>query len=114
MKEIKSKFKELIDSGFIGEEQHPDGYPGLFPFPRKIGKIQIYIDFRNLNVACPKDEFSLPVSDLMIDTTCIFERISFMDRFSRYNQIKMYPEDEKHTSFKMPLGLIATLLCPLG
>jgi len=35
----------------------------------------------------------------MIDNTCGFERISFMDGFSRYNQIKMYLEDERHTSF---------------
>ena len=27
---------------------------------------------------------------------CGFERISFMDGFSGYNQIKMYPEDEKY------------------
>ena len=26
--------------------------------------------------------------------------MSFMDGFSGYNQIKMYPDDEKHTSFK--------------
>jgi len=43
----------------------------------------------------------------MIDNTYNFERISFMDEFSGYNQIMMYPEDEKHTSFRIPLGCIA-------
>lgn len=38
----------------------------------------------------------------MIDNTCEFERMSFMDDFSEYNQIKMFPEDEKHTSFRTP------------
>jgi len=28
-----------------------------------------------------------------------------MDGFSGYNQIKMYPKDEKHTSFQTPLGV---------
>jgi len=28
----------------------------------------------------------------MIDNTCEFERMSFMDGFSGYNQIKMYPD----------------------
>ena len=41
----------------------------------------------------------------MIDNTCGFERMSFMDGLSRYNQIKMYPNDEKHTSFRTPLGV---------
>jgi len=28
-----------------------------------------------------------------------------MDGFSGYNQIKMYHDDEKHTSFRTPLGV---------
>ena len=41
----------------------------------------------------------------MIDNICDFERISFMDGFSEYNQIKMYSDDENHTSFQTPLGV---------
>jgi len=32
----------------------------------------------------------------MIDNTCGFEQMSFMDGFSGYNQIKIYSDDEKH------------------
>jgi len=46
----------------------------------------------------------------MIDNTCDFERMSFMDDFSGYNQIKMYPEDKKHTSFWAPLGLFCYIV----
>jgi len=35
-----------------------------------------------------------------------------MEGFSGYNQIKMYPDDEEHTSFRTPLGCIAILWCP--
>ena len=59
----------------------------------------------DLNTACPKDEFLLPITNVMIDNTCDFERISFMDGFSRYNQIKIYPDDEKHMSFCTPFGI---------
>ena len=31
--------------------------------------------------------------------------MSFMDGFLGYNQVKMYPNDEKHTSFRTPLGV---------
>ena len=55
---------------------------------KKNGKILICIDYRDLNVAYPKDEFSLPIMDVMIDNTCDFERMSFMDSFSGYNQIR--------------------------
>jgi len=37
-----------------------------------------------------------------------------MDGFSRYNQIKMYPEDEKHTSFRTPLGVFYYMVMLFG
>ena len=45
------------------------------------------------------------ITDVMIDNIYDFERMSFMDGFSGYNQIKMYPEDERHTSLWTPLGV---------
>ena len=36
----------------------------------------------------------------------------FMDGFSGYNQIKMYPDDEKHTSFRTPLGVYCYTVMP--
>lgn len=36
----------------------------------------------------------------MINNTCNFEKMSFMDGISGYNHIKMCLEDEKYTSFR--------------
>ena len=69
MEAIKAEVKKLIDSGFIREEQHPDWVANIVPVAKKNGKIQFCIDFRNLNETCPKDEFSLPITDVMIDNT---------------------------------------------
>jgi len=60
---------------------------------KKNKKIIVCIDFRYLNAACPKDEFSLPITDVMIDNKYGFERMSFMDGFSGHNQIKMHLDD---------------------
>src|SRR4051812_49926100 len=114
MEAIETEVKKLIDSGFIREEQHPDWVANIVPVAKKNGKIRICIDFRSLNDACPKDEFPLPITDVMIDNTCSFELISFMDGFSGYNQIKMYPADEKHTSFRTPLGVYCYTVMPFG
>jgi len=35
-----------------------------------------------------------------------------MDRFSGYNQIKMYSDDEKHTSFRTSLGVYCYTVMP--
>lgn len=48
------------------------------------------MDFRDLHNAWPKNEFPLPIMDVMINNTCGFERMSFKDDFSWYNQIKTY------------------------
>ena len=37
-----------------------------------------------------------------------------MDGFSGYNPIKMYPDDEKHTSFRTPLGMYCYTVMPFG
>jgi len=112
MEAIEAKVHKLI--GFIWEEQHSDWVANIVPFLKKNGKIRICIDYRDLNTACPKDEFPLPITDIMIDNTCGFERMSFMDGFLGYNQIKMYPEDEKHTSFRTPLGVYYYTVMPFG
>ena len=73
MEAIQSEVKKLIDSGFIREEQHPDWVANIVPVAKKNGKIRICIDFRDLNESCPKDEFPLLITDVMIDNTCWFE-----------------------------------------
>jgi len=111
---IEAEVQKLIECGFVWEEQHSDWVGNIVPIPKKNGKICVCIDFRDLNIACPKDEFLLPITDVMIDNMCGFERMSFMDGFSGYNQIKMYPDDEKHTSFRTPLGMFCYTVMSFG
>jgi len=111
MEAIKTEVHKLIEYGFIREEQHPNW---IILVLQKNGKIRIWIDFCDLNTAYPKDKFPLPITDIMIDNTCGFERMSFLDGFSGYNQIKMHPEDEKHTSFRTPLGVYCYTIMPFG
>jgi len=98
----------LIECDFIREELYPDWVANIVPILKKNRKIRVYIDFHDLNTACPKDEFPLPITDVMSDIICGFERMSFMDGFSGYNQIKMQPDDEKHTSLRTPLWYTVT------
>ena len=56
-------------------------------------------DFRDLNLACPKDDFLVPNIDMIVDMTAGYEMYSLMDGFSGYNQIKIAPEDQEKTDF---------------
>jgi len=108
MEAIETEIHKLIECGFIWEEQHPEWIANLVHILKKNRKIKVCINFRDLNATCPKNEFPLLIIDVMIDNTCGFERMSFMHGFSGYNQIRMHPGDEKHTSFITPLGYTVT------
>ena len=72
------------------------------------------VDFRDLNKASPKDDFPLPHIDVLVDNTADHARLSFMDGFSGYNQIKMAPEDMEKTSFITPWGTYYYKVMPFG
>jgi len=114
MEAIEGEVHKLIVCSFIREEQHSDWVANIVPVLKKNEKIRICIDYRDLNTTYSKDKFPLPITDVMIDNTCGFEQMSFMDRFSGYNQLKMYPNDEKHTSFRTPLGVYCYTVMSFG
>ena len=66
------------------------------------GAIWVCTDFRDLNWACPKDNFPTPFIDQILDECPGSEVYSFMDDFSGYNQIPIKPEDQHKTSFICP------------
>ena len=57
------------------------------------------VDFRDLNKACPKEDFLLPHIDILVDSTSSNALMSFMDGFSRYNQIKMASKNMTKSTF---------------
>ena len=69
------------------------------PVSKKDGKVQIHLDYRDLNIVSPKDNFSLPHIDTLVDNTAKHSLYSLMDGFLGYNQIRMAPEDMEKTIF---------------
>ncbi|KAM1124922.1 hypothetical protein ACFX2B_039780 [Malus domestica] len=80
--QIKAEIDKLIDVGFIRGVQYYTWLASIVPVKKKNGQISVCIDFRDLNDACPKDEFPLPITELLVDATTGFEALSFMDGFS--------------------------------
>ena len=66
------------------------------------GKWRVCIDYMDLNDACPKDSFPLPRIDQIVDALAGYGMLSFLDAFSGYHQIPMYPPDAEKTSFITP------------
>ena len=72
------------------------------------------IDFKKLNKACPKDSYPLLRIDQLVDATSQHVLLTFMDSFSRYNQIRMAPKDEEKTTFITNRGLYCYRVMPFG
>uniref|UniRef100_A0A2N9EGQ7 RNase H type-1 domain-containing protein n=1 Tax=Fagus sylvatica TaxID=28930 RepID=A0A2N9EGQ7_FAGSY len=112
--QITQEVKKLLSAGFIKPIQHPRWLSNIVSVKKKNGQIRCCVDFRNLNKACPKDEFSLPNMDLLIDSAAGHAMFSFMDGFSGYNQIFMSPKDAEKTAFRTPIGNFYYIVMPFG
>lgn len=62
-------------------------------------KWRMCVDYINLHKACPKDAYTLPSIDKLVDTTCGFRLLSFLDEYIGYNQIKMSLLNQEKTTF---------------
>ena len=72
------------------------------------------MDFTDLNKACPKDCYPLPRIDLLVDATAGHTLLSFMDAYSGYNQIRMFPGDKGKTSFITDGGMYYYRVMPFS
>ena len=73
--------------------------------PEKDGKIRVCVDFRDLNKACPRDDFPFPHIDVSVDNTTDSALMSFMDGFLGYIQIKMALKDMTKITFTTEWGI---------
>ena len=94
--------------------EYPKWLANVVPVPKKNGKVRVCVDFRDLNKANPKDDFPLPHIDMLVDGTEGHSMLSFMDGFSRYNQIMMALEDMEKTSFIIEWGTYYYRVVPFG
>jgi hypothetical protein len=74
------------------------------------------VDFRDLNRATQKDEYPMPVAEMLINATAGNKILSFMDGNAGYNQIFMAPEDIHKTAFRVPgvVGLFEYVVMTFG
>ena len=112
--QIEAEVNKLKQAGFIREVQFPKWIANIVPVKKKNGQIRVCVDFRDLNKACPKDDFPLPNTELMVDATIGHEVLSFMDGLSGYNLIRMASEDEELTAFRTPKGIYRYKVMPFG
>ena len=82
--------------------------------PKKDGKVRVYVDYRDLNKASPKNNFPLPNIHILIDNCAKHETQSFVDCFAGYHQLEMHKDDAEKTAFITPWGVYNYKVMPFG
>lgn len=90
---------KLLATGFIQEEYYPNGLNNIVLVKKASRKWRMYVDFTNMNSACPKDSFPLSRIDQLIYSTARHKLPTFMDAYLGYNQIKTSEEDQENATF---------------
>ena len=62
------------------------------------------MDFSNLNKACPKEKFPLPIIGPFVDLATIRSMFPYMDGYNGYNQIRIAVKDVDKTEFRTLIG----------
>ena len=94
--------KRLFDAKIIVTLMFSKCIANLVPVRKNNGEIRLCVDFRNLNKFSLKNNYPLPKMDQILQRVVGSERISTMDGFSGYNQVKVFPEDQEKTAFTTP------------
>ncbi|KAI4325842.1 hypothetical protein MLD38_031206 [Melastoma candidum] len=111
---VFEEVKKLFRAGYIRTSRYTEWISSIVPVLKKNSKIRVCINFRDLNQATPKDEYPMPIMDVLIDKTAGHQIMSFMDGFSSYNQILIAEEDIHKTTFRCPLGIFEWVVMPFG
>jgi hypothetical protein len=112
------EINRLLEAKFIREIKEATWLSPPVMVEKKDNKIyrinRMCIDFIALNKHCPKDCFPLPRIDQIIDSTASCERLSFLDAYSGYNQIRLKVEDEDKTAFITLHGVYCYMMMFFG
>ena len=111
---IEKEIKKLFNAKSIVTLIFSKWVANLVPVRKKDGEIILCVDFRNLNKVSLKDNYPLPKTDHILQKVVGDARISTMDGFSCYNQIKVLPQEQEKTSFTKPWGNFMYANMPFG
>ena len=114
---VKEEIERLLKAGFVRPAIYADWLANIVPVLKiKTGAVRICVDYRNLNEASPKDEYPMPMADMLIDGAAHNQMLSFMDGNAGYNQIMMAEQDIHKTAFMCPghIGAFEYTVMPFG
>ncbi|XP_043710581.1 uncharacterized protein LOC122659543 [Telopea speciosissima] len=91
---VKDKIEGLLKAGFIRKTHYVQWLANVVPVLKKNGKLKVCIDFRDLNTATPKDEYPMPMADMLKNAGATYQRgmnLIFHDKIGQF--LEVYIDD---------------------
>jgi len=67
LEEVKKEVEKMLDAGFISPCRYAEWISSVVPVQKKDGRWCVCVDFRDINRATPKDKYSMPVAETLIN-----------------------------------------------
>jgi hypothetical protein len=116
LEEVKKEIVKMLEAGFIRPCRYAEWISSIVLVQKKDGRWRVCVDFWDLNRATPKDEYPMPVAEMLINAAAGNKILSFVDGNTVYNQIFMAPEDIHKTAFRVlgAVGLFEYVVMTFG
>ncbi|XP_071739886.1 uncharacterized protein [Rutidosis leptorrhynchoides] len=105
---------KLVRAGILREVQYQSWIANPVLVKKPDGSWRLCIDFKDLNKACPKDNYPLPEIDLKVESLHDFSYKYFLDAARGYHHIPMAKEDADKTAFHTGKGIFSYIMMPFG
>jgi hypothetical protein len=111
---VKIELEKLKKTGIIYPIRHLDWLSNEMIVRKNTGEIRMCIDFRDLNKAGIKDNFTLPNMEFLLHQFTRSACMYMFDGFSGYNQVLVAEEDREKTTFITPWETYAYTRIPFS
>ena len=111
---MNEQVMELLYAGIVRQCEYQRWIANPVMVLKASGAWRMCVDYKDLNKACPKDNYPLPEIDLKVDSLAPYRFKCFLDAYKGYHQIQMAAEDEDKTAFRTDMGAFCYTKMPFG
>ena len=97
---IKQEIERLLKVGFICTAKYVEWLLNIIFFIKKNEQVKACINFKNLNLTTPKDEYIMLIANMLVNVASTHGILAFMIRYLGYDQIFVVKQDTYKIAFQ--------------
>ncbi|XP_071708672.1 uncharacterized protein [Rutidosis leptorrhynchoides] len=111
---LDNELQRLVDASIMKKVKYQTWVANPVMVKKADESWRMCVDYKDINKACPKDNYPLPKMDCKVKSLSGFQFLSFLDAYRGYQQIPMAETDEGKTAFFTNKGIFCYTKMPFG